>query len=288
MVTVMIGGNLREDNLDIWETMVHLAGGVEVEFIFFNKHLKCELFQIAKIGVITAANEDPVSTGRYYVDMFMRYRVGEVVWIPVMETDPDSVYLEDNVNMIQNMTGVFFGGGDPWRLAAALMETRDSVARLDTPVMSVIRDMWRQGELMLGGTSAGIMALTDTVVINGGRSYESLVSGSWDRRAVEDADHLTYDSLGGLQIMSGVLIDAHFSEKGRQGRLIRLAHDIRVKRVVGVDEERIVNIGSLPLSSAQTKIIMRYPISTIHVMRTLPWSALVRRHVWCMGVLESG
>ena len=34
MVTVMIGGNLREDNLDIWETMVHLAGGVEVEFIF--------------------------------------------------------------------------------------------------------------------------------------------------------------------------------------------------------------------------------------------------------------
>ena len=44
MVTVMIGGNLREDNLDIWETMVHLAGGVEVEFIFFNKHLKYEFF----------------------------------------------------------------------------------------------------------------------------------------------------------------------------------------------------------------------------------------------------
>ena len=37
--------------------------------------------------------------------------------------------------------------------------------------------------------------------------------------------------------MNNVLIDAHFSEKGRQGRLVRLAHDIGVERALGIDED---------------------------------------------------
>lgn len=31
--------------------------------------------------------------------------------------------------------------------------------------------------------------------------------------------NLTYDPLGGLQLVRGVLIDAHFHERGRQVRL---------------------------------------------------------------------
>ena len=38
-------------------------------------------------------------------------------------------------------------------------------------------------------------------------------------------------------MLRNVLIDAHFSEKGRQGRLVRLAHDIGVDRALGVDED---------------------------------------------------
>ena len=38
--------------------------------------------------------------------------------------------------------------------------------------------------------------------------------------------NLTYDPLGGLQLVRGVLIDAHFHERGRQVRLRRMVTSI--------------------------------------------------------------
>lgn len=108
---VMIGGNLAEDNEDIWSSMVELAGGEGV----------------ARVGVVTAANADPAYWGQYYVDMFLRYGAAEAVYIPVTFDDPESAFSEDNVAMVDNVTGVFLGGGDPWRLAATLMQTVNSV-----------------------------------------------------------------------------------------------------------------------------------------------------------------
>ena len=65
--------------------------------------------------------------------------------------------------------------------------------------------------------------------------------------------NLTYDPLGGLQLVRGVLIDAHFHERGRQvrlrgggdqpqvtvvqGRLARLAADLGTGLAVGLDED---------------------------------------------------
>ena len=49
--------------------------------------------------------------------------------------------------------------------------------------------------------------------------------------------NLTYDPLGGLGILQNVMIDAHFSDKGRQGRLTRLLAHTSTQRAVGVDED---------------------------------------------------
>ena len=85
------------------------------------------------------------------------------------------------------------------------------------------------------------MALTDLAVITGGDSWEALV-GALDtylhiylstnlstnvstqaHGAVVDtamdgdvSGDLTYDPLGGLQVVRGLLLDAHFHQKGRQ------------------------------------------------------------------------
>ena len=53
---VLVGGGLREDNTAVWEAMVQLAGGE----------------QVARVGVITAANTDPAYQGQYWVDMFLK------------------------------------------------------------------------------------------------------------------------------------------------------------------------------------------------------------------------
>ena len=55
------------------------------------------------------------------------------------------------------------------------------------------------------------------------------------------SDQLTYDALGGMGFMQGVVIDAHFTKKGRQGRLWTVVLDTRYStngavRGFGVDE----------------------------------------------------
>ena len=195
-------------------------------------------FQEARIGIITAANGDPVVSGEYYVDMFTRYQVAEAVWIPVTIDDTDAAHSPEIVDLVRSMTGIFLGGGEPWRLAASLMMVEDGV-RVDTPVMEAIRDNMEAGGL-LGGTSAGIMALTDTVTITGGNSWEALAFGGQEDSLETDpvnGANLTYDGLGGLWIVEDVLIDAHFTEKARQGRLVRLAAETGVRRAIGVDED---------------------------------------------------
>jgi len=42
-----------------------------------------------------------------------------------------------------------------------------------------------------------------------------------------DPDDLTYDPEGGLGLWPGPIIDAHFRERGRQGRLVQLVRDTR-------------------------------------------------------------
>ena len=61
----------------------------------------------------------------------------EALWIPVTEEE-GTAFSDENVDMIKNMTGIFLGGGEPWRLAAALMQENNG-KRQDTPVMSAIR-----------------------------------------------------------------------------------------------------------------------------------------------------
>ena len=69
---VIIGGNFREDNIDIWSRMVNLSSPGQGEL---------------RIGVITAANSEPAYWGEYYVEMFQRFG-GPAVWLPVILEDP--------------------------------------------------------------------------------------------------------------------------------------------------------------------------------------------------------
>ena len=151
--------------------------------------------------------------------------------------DKDSAESEDNVELVRGMTGIFLGGGDPWRLAEALMVTEDG-ARQDSAVMAAVREVWEAGGLV-AGTSAGIMAMTSSQVITGGDSWESLVWGASEDTSMDSdvSGNLTYDALGGLSILQDILIDAHFSQKARQGRLVRLAADLDLDRGLGLDED---------------------------------------------------
>ena len=218
---VLVGGNLAEDNAEIYEKMVELSGGKGS----------------ARIAVVTSANANAESSGQYYKDMFKRYGAATVYWVPVQEADPGAGQSSEVVGNILTMGGIFFGGGDPWRIVKTLF-TETGGVRSDTPVLTAIKTKWEVGA-MVAGTSAGIEAMQSNIIIIGGQNYNALAYGATASSTVQD--NLTYDPLGGLGFLSGVVIDAHFSEKERQARLTRLVSDTRgetrgAMRGLGLDE----------------------------------------------------
>ena len=102
-----------------------------------------------------------MTSGEYYLDLFSRYGASPV-WLAVTESDTSSVTDQANVDTILGCDGVFLGGGEPWRLARTL---RPGGQPADSPVLAAIKTKLAGG--FLGGTSAGIMALSDAAVISG-------------------------------------------------------------------------------------------------------------------------
>src|SRR5690606_38584535 len=70
-------------------------------------------------------------------------------------------------------------------------------------------------------------------MVTGGESYEALRYGPYTSPYGDD---LSYDPAGGFGFFSHGLLDTHFSERGRQGRIVRLADYTRVRYAYGVDE----------------------------------------------------
>ena len=220
---VMIGGNLREENIDIWSRMVNLSSAGEGQL---------------RVGVVTAANSEAAYWGEYYVEMFQRFGAPSV-WLPVTLEDRSSAYSQENVRLIQSCSGIFLGGGEPWRLALTLLElSQEDGRRRDTPVLAAIKSVRLRGG-MIAGTSAGIEALSDSVFVTGGYSWEALTFGASEAGNGTDSRNLTYDPLGGLGVIEIILVDAHFRARGRYGRLTRLLADTRTgsERAIGVDED---------------------------------------------------
>merc|ERR1711970_1449569 len=219
---ILVGGNLAEDNAEIYEKMVELSGGKGS----------------ARIALVTSANANAESSGQYYIYMFMRYGAATVYWVPVQESDPGAAQSNEAVGNILTMGGIFFGGGEPWRIVKTLF-TETGGVRTDTPVLTAIKTKWQVGA-MVAGTSAGIEAMQSNIIIIGGQNYNALAYGATASSTVQD--NLTYDPQGGLGFLDGVVIDAHFSEKELEARLTRLVADTRgetkgATRGLGLDED---------------------------------------------------
>ncbi len=69
---VLIGGGLSEDNTAVWETFIELSGGVGV----------------ARVGIVTAASDDPDGAAVYYASLLQAYGALETYFVPVHENNP--------------------------------------------------------------------------------------------------------------------------------------------------------------------------------------------------------
>lgn len=112
---------------------------------------------------------------------------------------------------IEAATGVFLAGDDPDRLVEMLA---------GTPLAQAIRDAFHRGAC-IAGTSAGASVLSDRVVSNGATDIHPRVG------------LVTLEN--GLGLFDRIVIDHHFCEKQRLGRLVTICAMERRMLGVGVD-----------------------------------------------------
>ncbi len=114
---------------------------------------------------------------------------------------------------VENADGVFFTGGSQLKLVSTIG---------GTPLDSILRERHRRG-LHLGGSSAGASALSAVMIARGtGRSTARLSSVRLSP---------------GLGFLSRVIVDQHFRERDRFGRLLAAILCNPSMRGFGLDED---------------------------------------------------
>jgi len=155
-------------------------------------------------------------TGPLYKDLFESMGANSMC-VPI--ENRDECFKEETLRVLESATGIFITGGNQLRLSTILG---------GTPVARMIRSL-NAGGVHVAGTSAGA-AIVSEHMIAGGRS------GSSPRESgVELAP--------GLGLTNRVIIDQHFNQRQRMGRLLAALSFNPFACGLGIDENTAGFIG---------------------------------------------
>jgi cyanophycinase len=168
----------------------------------------------ANIAVLTAATSMPREVGDDYIRAFTK--IGAEV-VEVIDTEyPEDADRQEAVDKINKATGIFFTGGDQARIIELVKGTR---------VDQAIRERHAQGAV-IGGTSAGAAMMPETMIIEGDSATNPRVD--------------VVDMGPGMGFLPGIVVDQHFAQRGRLGRLIAALVQQPVILGIGIDENTAV------------------------------------------------
>jgi cyanophycinase len=168
----------------------------------------------ARIVVMTVATGLPGEVGSQYIRVFERLGVGEVRVVDTARREDASA--PKAIEEIHHATGVFFTGGNQARITELIKGTE-----LD----DVLHQRFKEG-LVIAGTSAGAAMMPDTMIVEGEPETNPRV------------DVVQMDK--GMGFLPDVVIDQHFAERGRLGRLISAVVQQPVVLGFGIDENTAI------------------------------------------------
>lgn len=152
--------------------------------------------ELSRIEVITTASKIPREIGPEYVKAFSYLGADnvDVLHIERREQASETEVLE----RLRAADVVMFTGGDQLRLTSILG---------GTPLDELLIDKYRNEEFIYAGTSAGAAAASNNMIYQGS-SHEALLKGE-------------VKITSGLGLIDDVVIDTHFVQRGRIGRLFQ-------------------------------------------------------------------
>ena len=168
-----------------------------------------------KLVICTVATTEPAESFKEYRKIFQGLGVKRVEQLDIRIREEG--YADKVVSVLDGATVVFFTGGDQLKITSQLGDSR---------VYQRVQEIFESGGT-IAGTSAGASVMSETMLISG----------------ASDESHKLGSVLGmapGLGLIHDVVIDQHFAERGRLGRLLAAITQNPRTLGVGIDENTAV------------------------------------------------
>jgi len=168
--------------------------------------------------IATVATMLPEEVGNEYKKIFKNLGVRNINILEIKERQ--DAFDENNLKLVENASLVFFTGGDQLKITSLLG---------GTPLYKAIKDSYQNGCTYVG-TSAGASVMSDTMIVKG-------IDDESPRKC-------TLKMAPGLGLIKGVIVDQHFAQRGRIGRLLTGVAQNPQSLGIGIDEDTAIMVNS--------------------------------------------
>lgn len=174
------------------------------------------------ILIATIATEYPTEALKMYKKVFTKLGVKNIKGLDI--SNRVQAFEEKNLKAINEAALIFFTGGDQLRITSMIG---------GTPIYDALRKVSKSGCIIVG-TSAGASVMSDTMIVQG-----------------DDEDSprkCTLKMAQGLGFVENVMIDQHFDQRGRIGRLLTgIAQNPEVLGI-GIDEDTAIIVSEIGIA----------------------------------------
>ena len=162
------------------------------------------------VAILTAATEYPEQVGGQYTEIFRSLGVQDVRVLDV--ADRKQANSEAVAHVLASVSGVFFTGGDQLRITGMIGGTL---------LGRTLQNLYENG-VIIAGTSAGASVMSDTMIVGG-------EAGTPKKNTLTMAP--------GLGLLRSIVVDQHFAQRGRIGRLLEAVAQNPYVLGIGIDED---------------------------------------------------
>ena len=195
-----------------------VIGGAEDKYNerrILKKFLELAGGEKAEVLIVPVASDFPEFAADVYTQAFRNLGVSNPRVLRA--TSRQDVFQADADLLLDGVTGVFMTGGDQMRLVSILGGTKFA---------DKLRHMVRETNIVLAGTSAGAAGMSTSMIVRG-----------------ESTPHPHKNSVRlspGLGFLKNIIIDQHFTERGRISRLITAVSFNPYNLGIGIDENTAI------------------------------------------------
>jgi cyanophycinase len=202
------------------EGSVIIIGGAEDKVrdrVILNRFASLAGGRDATVAVISTASSLGAEAGERYRQVFGDLGIERVR--PLHAITRSQANDEGAARVVKDATGIFLTGGNQLRLSSTIGGTR---------LADAILERFRHGAV-IAGTSAGASAMSSHMIAFG-------ASGATPK-------HRMAQIAAGLGVLPGVIVDQHFQQRNRLGRLLSLIAQNPSLLGLGVDEDTAGVVG---------------------------------------------